>query len=70
MLGPILDEAPGVWLNLAHGSRGITGTPLCADLLADRLSGLPLPVDDTLAEALAPVRFLHRQRRKRRPRRA
>ncbi|WP_416392058.1 bifunctional tRNA (5-methylaminomethyl-2-thiouridine)(34)-methyltransferase MnmD/FAD-dependent 5-carboxymethylaminomethyl-2-thiouridine(34) oxidoreductase MnmC [Alloalcanivorax xenomutans] len=70
VLGPILDEAPGVWLNLAHGSRGITGTPLCADLLADRLSGLPLPVDDTLAEALAPVRFLHRQRRKKRPRRA
>jgi tRNA 5-methylaminomethyl-2-thiouridine biosynthesis bifunctional protein len=55
---------PGLWLNIAHGSRGITGTPLCADLLADSISGAPLPVDPALAAALAPQRFIQRWRRK------
>ncbi|MGB0513668.1 MAG: FAD-dependent oxidoreductase, partial [Wenzhouxiangellaceae bacterium] len=46
-----------VWLNLAHGSRGITGTPLTADLLADRLSRLPAAVDSAIEKALSPERF-------------
>lgn len=57
----------GLWLNIAHGSRGITGTPLCADLLADSISGAPLPVDPALAAALAPQRFIQRWRRQRSP---
>ncbi|MDX1803626.1 MAG: bifunctional tRNA (5-methylaminomethyl-2-thiouridine)(34)-methyltransferase MnmD/FAD-dependent 5-carboxymethylaminomethyl-2-thiouridine(34) oxidoreductase MnmC [Alcanivorax sp.] len=56
--------ATGLYLNLAHGSRGITGTPLCAELLADRICGLPLPVDKPLLDALDPARFIVRKRKK------
>lgn len=54
----------GLWLNIAHGSRGITGTPLCAELLADLISGTAPPVDEPLRAALDPVRFIHRWRKK------
>jgi tRNA 5-methylaminomethyl-2-thiouridine biosynthesis bifunctional protein len=54
----------GVWLNIAHGSRGLTHTPLCADLIADQLSGQPPPVDTSIAEALHPERFVLRWRRR------
>ena len=56
--------ATGLYLNLAHGSRGITGTPLCADLIADLICGYPLPMDQQLVDALAPERFIVRKRRK------
>ena len=56
--------AQGLYLNIAHGSRGITGTPLCADLLADRICDAPLPADQQLVDALDPARFIVRQRRK------
>ena len=55
---------PGVYLNIAHGSRGLTHTPLCASLIADQVSGLPLPADPQLAAALAPDRFILRRRRR------
>ncbi|EKF75307.1 D-amino acid oxidase family protein [Alcanivorax hongdengensis A-11-3] len=66
---PVASEHPhraaaGLYLNLAHGSRGITGTPLCAELLADLISGLPLPVDKPLLDALDPARFIVRKRKK------
>jgi tRNA 5-methylaminomethyl-2-thiouridine biosynthesis bifunctional protein len=61
---PLVGSAPGMrnaaselWLNLGHGSRGITGTPLCADLLADAWSGLPGPADRAIERALDPARF-------------
>ena len=56
--------ATGLYLNLAHGSRGITGTPLCADLLADLITGQALPVDSQLVDALDPSRFIVRKRKK------
>ena len=55
---------PGIWLNLAHGSRGITHTPLCAQLIADQLSQMPLPADPAIVAALAPERFILRRRRR------
>jgi len=55
---------PGLYLNIAHGSRGITGTPLCADLLADLLSERAPPADRALVAALAPERFILRKRKK------
>jgi tRNA 5-methylaminomethyl-2-thiouridine biosynthesis bifunctional protein len=51
-------------LTLAHGSRGITHTPLCADLIADSATGLPLPADPGMVRALAPERFIIRKRRR------
>ena len=56
--------ATGLYLNLAHGSRGITGTPLCADLLASKITGQPLPVDAQLVDALDPSRFIVRKRKR------
>ncbi len=71
LVGPLPDPrhnphrlVHGVWLNIAHGSRGLTHTPLCADRIADQLSGQPLPVDTGIADALHPERFILRRRRR------
>jgi tRNA 5-methylaminomethyl-2-thiouridine biosynthesis bifunctional protein len=71
LAGPLPDPrsnpheiVPSVYLNIAHGSRGLTHTPLCADLIADQASGLsPFP-DHELIDALAPERFVLRKRRR------
>jgi tRNA 5-methylaminomethyl-2-thiouridine biosynthesis bifunctional protein len=49
---------PGLWVNTAMGSRGLTFAVLCAELLAARLHGEPLPLENRLAQALAAQRFL------------
>lgn len=51
-------------LNLAHGSRGIGGTPLVADLIADLISAVPGCVDAAMASVLDPARFDERARRR------
>ncbi len=51
---------PGLYINTCHGSRGLTSTPLCAELLAAQISGQPWPLASALAEAVAPGRFLIR----------
>ncbi|MBK8186213.1 MAG: FAD-dependent 5-carboxymethylaminomethyl-2-thiouridine(34) oxidoreductase MnmC [Cellvibrio sp.] len=51
---------PGLYLNLAQGSRGLTYTPLCAELLASIINQEPLPISQDLANALNPARFLIR----------
>ncbi|MEQ9462391.1 MAG: bifunctional tRNA (5-methylaminomethyl-2-thiouridine)(34)-methyltransferase MnmD/FAD-dependent 5-carboxymethylaminomethyl-2-thiouridine(34) oxidoreductase MnmC [Haliea sp.] len=69
--GPLRDNArtaipragrylPGLYLNTGHGSRGLTSTPLAAELLASQLCGEPLPLEPELIRALAPARFLIR----------
>ena len=52
---------PGLALSIAHGSRGLTSAPLCAELVAAELSGEPLPVSSQVARAVAPARFLVRR---------
>lgn len=64
LVGPVPEE-PGLWLNMAHGSRGITGTPLCAELIASEMLGEPCPVDRPMREALLPVRFREREEKNR-----
>lgn len=50
---PLVGElAPGLWVSTAMGSRGLTFAALCAELLAARLHGEPLPVEARLAQAL------------------
>jgi tRNA 5-methylaminomethyl-2-thiouridine biosynthesis bifunctional protein len=51
---------PGLFVNLAQGSRGLTYTPLCAELLASIINKEPLPMSQQLANALNPARFLIR----------
>tara|TARA_R110002073_G_scaffold2938_4_gene19380 strand:- start:155122 stop:157059 length:1938 start_codon:yes stop_codon:yes gene_type:complete len=60
-LADIDKKMSGLWLNIAHGSRGITGTPLSAEILACMINGEPLPIDHDMLAALAPVRFTLRQ---------
>lgn len=50
----------GLYLNVAQGSRGLTYTPLCAELLASIINKEPLPISQQLANALNPARFLIR----------
>lgn len=51
ILGP-LQGLPGLWVSTGMGSRGLTFAALCAELLAARLHGEPLPVAQRLADAL------------------
>ncbi|WP_189474943.1 bifunctional tRNA (5-methylaminomethyl-2-thiouridine)(34)-methyltransferase MnmD/FAD-dependent 5-carboxymethylaminomethyl-2-thiouridine(34) oxidoreductase MnmC [Parahalioglobus pacificus] len=51
---------PGLFVNTAHGSRGLTSTPLCGELIASQLCGEPLPLGRHFHRNLAPARFLVR----------
>ena len=55
--GPYL---PGLYLSTAHGSRGLSSTPLAAELLASQICGEPPPLCRELIRALAPARFIIR----------
>jgi len=51
---------PGLYLSTAHGSRGLTSTPLTAELVAAQINGESWPVDSNLCRALNPARFIVR----------
>ena len=50
----------GLYLSSGHGSRGLTSTPLAAEVLASQICGEPIPLSRELQRALAPARFLLR----------
>lgn len=53
LTAPMADEAQSsVWLCVGMGSRGLTLSALCAELLAAQWSGEPLPIEASLAAAL------------------
>jgi len=56
LVGPI-GPVPGLWACTAMGSRGISLSLLCAELLAARLMGEPLPLEQRLARALGTERL-------------
>lgn len=74
---PIVGLSPGAQnrstvplaLNLAHGSRGIGGTPLAADMVADLICATPGCVDRAMASVLDPGRFGKRARQRQASRR-
>lgn len=51
----------GLYLNIGHGSRGLTSAPLCAELIASYLCGENFPMAKNHAEALLPARFYIRE---------
>ncbi len=51
----------GLYMNVAHGSKGFTSAPLCAELLACLICNATLPVSNELAGLLNPNRFLLRE---------
>jgi len=62
-LGPLdSSDPPDLWLCGGMGSRGLTFAELCAELLAARLHGEPLPVEARLADALLPLGFAAKAR--------
>ena len=50
----------GLYVNIGHGARGLTSTPICAELLASLLCHEPRPLPQNLVQALTPARFLIR----------
>ncbi len=51
---------PGLYVSTAHAARGLTSTPLAAELLASLICGEPPPFSRALCRALAPARFIIR----------
>ena len=56
----------GLYTSTGHGSRGLTSTPLAAELLASMICNEPVPLDRSLCRALSPARFLIRDLRRNR----
>ncbi len=51
----------GLYVNLGHGSRGLSSAPLCAELIAAQLNNEPWPMCKRHAHMLSPNRFLVNQ---------
>lgn len=58
VVGPLSAQHPGLWLCTAFGSRGLSYSALCAELLAAWLHAEPLPLEPRLALALRAGRLL------------
>ncbi|MBZ5487232.1 bifunctional tRNA (5-methylaminomethyl-2-thiouridine)(34)-methyltransferase MnmD/FAD-dependent 5-carboxymethylaminomethyl-2-thiouridine(34) oxidoreductase MnmC [Halomonas aquamarina] len=50
------EHHPGLWISTAHGSRGLSSAPLCAELIASRLCDDPMPLEAPLVDHLHPGR--------------
>ncbi len=48
----------GLYVNLGHGSRGLTSAPICAELVAAQINNEPWPMPKKLAQIVSPNRFL------------
>ena len=64
LAGAVPDTPAGLWLSIAHGSRGLSSTALCADLICAQILNLPAPVDQEVIDALAPQRFMLRSQQR------
>jgi len=60
-------DDPSVHALLGLGSRGLTWAGLLAESLADALCDLPQPLPEGVRQAIAPSRFVERQRRRGQP---
>ena len=49
-----------LFINIGHGSRGLSYTPLAAEILASVITGEPLPIDEQLYRQIHPARFVIR----------
>lgn len=51
----------GLYLSVAHGSRGLSSAALCGEILAAEIAGEPAPVEQSVLRSLAPERYIWRQ---------
>lgn len=56
---------PGLYINIGHGSRGLSYAPMCAELLASQICGEVPPLELDLRQSLHPGRFIIRDIKKR-----
>ncbi|WP_417223843.1 bifunctional tRNA (5-methylaminomethyl-2-thiouridine)(34)-methyltransferase MnmD/FAD-dependent 5-carboxymethylaminomethyl-2-thiouridine(34) oxidoreductase MnmC [Amphritea sp.] len=58
----LIDTAPqhhqGLFVNLAHGSKGLISCPISGELIAAMLENEPLPLEKELIDKLNPARFI------------
>lgn len=52
---------PNLWLNLGHGSRGLTSSFLSATLLRAQMMGQAVPIQTQLVDSVHPARVIFRQ---------
>jgi len=57
-------RVPGLYGAFAYASRGLTWAALGGEMIASLLDGEPLPVEDDLAGAVDPARFMLRRARR------
>lgn len=57
---------PGLFINVAHGSHGLTSTPIAANYLAMLINHSPLPLSNSNINCLHPLRYLIRDLKKQR----
>jgi tRNA 5-methylaminomethyl-2-thiouridine biosynthesis bifunctional protein len=55
---PMLPKYEGLYINVGHGSKGLTAAPFCAEILASIMSQESLPAPTQLIQALNPNRYL------------
>lgn len=58
---PAARNISGLYINAAHGSRGICSSFLCAEILTAMMVNTPLPTSKNIVEHLSPARFLIRK---------
>ncbi len=58
---PEVKYQTGLFISAAYGSRGLTTSALCSELLACLINGEPLPLELSLYYKLHPARFLLRR---------
>jgi tRNA 5-methylaminomethyl-2-thiouridine biosynthesis bifunctional protein len=57
LVGPVIEaDHPSLWICAGMGSRGMSFSVLCAELLAAQWGNEPLPVGATLAQSLYALR--------------
>ena len=56
---------PGLYINTAYGSRGLTSAPLCSEILLSHITGEPQPIENDVVNALHPARFIIRNLKRR-----
>lgn len=49
---------PGLFINVAHGSHGLSSTPIAASYLANLINKTPLPINNANLNCLHPIRYL------------
>ncbi|BBB25214.1 bifunctional tRNA (5-methylaminomethyl-2-thiouridine)(34)-methyltransferase MnmD/FAD-dependent 5-carboxymethylaminomethyl-2-thiouridine(34) oxidoreductase MnmC [Amphritea japonica] len=49
---------PGLYANLAHGSKGLISGPISGEIIAAMLENEPLPIEKELIDILNPARFI------------